>query len=58
MAILHILLDENDPALKIVDIPPKIRYACLPIADGLEGRDIYELARKLAELLLEQVARP
>lgn len=33
----------------------KLKTASLDIADDLEGRDIYEIARKLAELLLEQL---
>lgn len=29
--------------------------ACMSLPDGLAGRDIYEVARKLAELLFEQI---
>jgi len=36
--------------------PPEIKQALLDIPEDVEGRDIYEIARKLAELLLEQVS--
>jgi hypothetical protein len=36
--------------------PSHFRMASLSLAEGLEGRDVYEVARKLAELLLEQMA--
>ena len=36
--------------------PPEFRMAMLSIADDLENLDIYEIARKLAELLLEQLS--
>lgn len=32
-----------------------IREASLTVPDNLEGKDIYEIARKLGELLLEQI---
>jgi hypothetical protein len=32
-----------------------VKQAMLDIADDIEGVDIYEIARKLAEMLLEQV---
>ena len=56
MALLHILYD----ARELVVLAPEmksagIRHAVLPVPDKLEGRDIYEVARKLAELLLEQI---
>lgn len=40
------------------DAPPELcpKVAQLDVADGIEGKDIYDLARKLAEMLLEQVA--
>jgi hypothetical protein len=31
------------------------RPASISVAEGLEGKDIYNLARKLAEMLLEQI---
>lgn len=31
------------------------RHAVLDLADDMKGRDIYEIARKLAEMLLEQL---
>ena len=33
-----------------------LKQAILSLPDGLEGQDICEVARKLAELLLEQVS--
>jgi hypothetical protein len=41
----------------IADLPPDIKpdMAMMPLAEDLENRDIYEIARKLAELLLEQL---
>jgi hypothetical protein len=32
-----------------------IKEASLSIPEGLDGKDIYQIARKLAELLLEQL---
>jgi hypothetical protein len=32
-----------------------IKEARLSIPEGLDGKDIYQIARKLAELLLEQL---
>lgn len=58
MSSLHILYDPTDR----LEIEPElvrlgVKVARLPIPDDLEGRDIYEVARKLAELLLEQINR-
>jgi hypothetical protein len=41
----------------IADLPPDVKpdMAMMPLAEDLENRDIYEIARKLAELLLEQL---
>lgn len=55
MARLHIIYDPLEPGL-ITRLPPTVKAAVLPIPDDLAGRDIYEIARKLAELLLEQIA--
>lgn len=32
-----------------------IKQALMDLPDGLSGRDVYEIARRLAELLLEQL---
>lgn len=32
-----------------------LKQAALDVPDGIEGKDIYRLARQVAELLLEQV---
>lgn len=50
-----------DPMDVVSGLPPELRRdkdikeATLSIPDGLEGNDIYSLARKLSELLLEQL---
>lgn len=56
MARLHIIYDPLEPGLQVAHLPASIKSAVLPIPDDLEGRDIYEIARKLAELMLEQLA--
>lgn len=33
----------------------EIKQALMDLPDGLSGRDVYEIARRLAELLLEQL---
>lgn len=40
-----------------IDMPAHVRpkAAEMHVADDLDGVDIYELARKLAEMLLEQI---
>ena len=58
MSQLTIVYDESEPPLWM--IPPddpglRVRVATLPVANGLEGKDIYEIARKLAELMLEAI---
>lgn len=35
--------------------PPSLKCAALDVPSDLAGRDIYEVARRLAELLLEQL---
>lgn len=60
MAQLTIILDRLDPPLKV--IPPdvgtdKIAVASLDLADDLKIVDVYATAIKLAEMLLEQMAR-
>lgn len=51
-----------DPDGCRVKMPPEeyvaktgILHARLDLPDGIDGRDRYEVARRLAELLLEQV---
>lgn len=58
MPILMVVFDPND---KVVGLDAEVRRkyeikeATLSVPEGLENRDIYALARKLAELLLEQL---
>ncbi len=56
MAQLTIIYDELDPpvALRVI-AGVSIRQAVMPLASGLGDVDIYEVARRLAELLLEQL---
>lgn len=57
------LLVVFDPTGKLQGMPADareslgIKEAALDIADNLADRDVYELSRKLAELLLEQLSR-
>ena len=50
-----------DPKDRVSGVPVEyrrsegVREASLSIKDNMEDRDIYTLARKLAELLLEQL---
>jgi hypothetical protein len=52
-----------DPKDKVSGLPVEMRRqydimeATLSVPEDLEGLDIYSLARKLAELLLEQLPR-
>jgi hypothetical protein len=62
MAQLTIIYDELDPPLQMAADPnmpahmrPKV--ASLPLADDLGDIDIYEVARRLAEMMLEQMQR-
>jgi hypothetical protein len=63
MAKLTIICDANDPPLEysMKDLPSFLRehvkMAQLDIASDLEGKDIYEIARKLGEMLLEQLGK-
>ncbi len=58
MARLMVIYDPND---RISGLPPDtlkhlgVKEAVLSIPEDLEGNDIYALARKLSELLLEQL---
>lgn len=57
MAVLHII-HSPDGRLTVPQetrIAAHLTMASLDIPDDLEGRDIYEIARKLSELLLEQL---
>lgn len=57
MAQLHIIYDELEPPLQCFPGggPQTVRIAQLPLADGLKDKDLYDVARRLAELLLEQI---
>ena len=52
-----------DPSGTLMPIPEEtalkrgVRTACIDLAADLGDRDLYEVARRLAELLLEQAAR-
>ncbi len=53
-----IVMYEPDDARLILDrenMPPDIAIATLDVPPELEGVDIYQLARKLAEMLLETI---
>lgn len=54
MARLYILFDKQG---RIEPLPAdaRIPQAMIELPEGLEGRDVYEIARRLAELLLEQI---
>lgn len=58
MAKLLIIYDPND-RIRAPDEQEKhhlgLKEAILAVPDDLEGTDIYAIARKLAELLLEQL---
>lgn len=55
MARLTIVYDTLEPPLRVDAPPDSVKSAQLSVPDDLEGRDIYEIARRLAELLLEQL---
>ena len=59
MSKLVILYDPNE---KVAFVPEQLeaynlRQAILSIPDNLENNDIYAIAKKLAELLLEQLGK-
>jgi len=58
MALLHIVYDP-EAKISMPDVnflhATKAQVAVLSIPDNLENTDIYAIARKLAELLLEQL---
>ena len=60
MAQITIIYDTLEPPLDCsapnIPLDGIVKVARMPIADGLENRDIYELARRLAEMLLEQLS--
>jgi hypothetical protein len=58
MATLHIIWDPRSCLSVSSDAVrhANIKQARLDVADDLESRDIYELARKLAELLVGQLS--
>jgi hypothetical protein len=62
MAQLTVIYDTLDPPLQCVgphqvDLlsTGKFKIAILPLADDLTDLDVYEVARRVAELLLEQM---
>ncbi len=58
MAQLTIIYDTMDPPLQCKLDPSlrdNVKVARLPLADDLTALDVYEVARRLAELLLEQM---
>lgn len=56
MAQLTIVYDTMEPPLTLTGPQGDgIKIATLPISDDLNGVDVYEVARRLAELLLEQL---
>ena len=56
MTTLHVILDPTGRLIVQGDnLPRDVIRASLSIADDLDGTDIYALARRLAEMLLEQV---
>ena len=54
---LMVIFDPNDRIDSKSDELKRfgIKEARLSIPEGLDGKDIYQIARKLAELLLEQL---
>lgn len=60
MPSLHIIFDPNDKIMPIPDAHAKAMgfEACkMPIPANLGSVDIYNVAKKLAELMLEQLLR-
>ncbi len=64
MAVIHIIYDPLDPPIRIERLPDAVKVARLPIPDTHVTRDacsshdeaaIGDIARRLAELLLEQL---
>jgi hypothetical protein len=58
---LHVIFDPDDiltsPGVSGDHYPPNLKAAVLSLAADPSEVDIYEVARKLAELLLEQISR-
>lgn len=58
MAALTIVYDRLEPPLQFANFPvDDVKIARRPVPDDLTEVDLYEVARRLAELLLEQLAR-
>lgn len=59
MAQLTLIYDTAVPPVVVVNIIPSsdVKIAVLPLSDALTELDVYEVARRLAELLLEQMTR-
>lgn len=54
MARLVIVFDPNT-RICLLEACDGIKHASLDIADDIEAQDIYAIARKLADLLMEQI---
>lgn len=57
MAKLHVIFDPNDKVMMMPDANAAFgfKFAVLDIPKDVKSVDIYNLARRLAELLLEQL---
>ncbi len=60
MAQITIIYDTLEPPLDCsvpgIPLDGMVKVARMPIADGLDNRGIYEVACRLAEMLLEQLS--
>jgi len=59
MASIHVIYDPNDRISQDTERDKEIglKVARMALADDLESIDIYNVARKLSEMLLEQLPR-
>jgi hypothetical protein len=55
--IIGIMVAPDDGGLDLLPdhYPPEFKIASLMVPDDLKNQDVYEIARKLAELLLERL---
>ena len=54
---LLLIYDPNDPPLQFSPSEDlRVRYAQMPLSEGLSDIDVCHVARHVAELLLEQLA--
>lgn len=56
MAMIHIVYDPKEE-LSFAYIPPEMHHAHLTVSESLKDQDLYAVAKKLAELMLEQVSK-